>query len=114
MYRQRLTPKEIDGLQAFFGSPTGRKVLRGHTAVFEGDASQGGGAAEYALGPEDEPALKALMATMEHAKFQAVSAEVQRLTHAHWAIEDPAADARIQALVDAAAKEYMDAQGNGG
>ena len=114
MYRQRLTPKEIDGLHAFFGGASGQKLLRGFTAVLEAADPQSVSPPENALGPEDELAMRALMASIDQAKFQAVSAEVQKLTYAHWALEDPVADARMEALIEAALKDYMDKQDNGG
>ena len=128
VYRSRFTPAELEAVHSFFASTTGRKLVR---AMYDGMdvgpiiAEAVGGAdkisagalraaedagkkhAVATLGPEDDPALRALAEGVSMAKLQAVGAEVQKLTFDYVNEEDPAFDARVDAAINAAVEKYF-------
>lgn len=128
VYRSRLTPTELDGVHVFFSSATGRKLVRSMYAgldpgpliaetvrgaeqtsaeTIRQTADSATANVVAAMGPEDEPALRALARAVPMTKMQAIGAEVQKLTLEHINKEDPALNARIETAIEAAAVDYF-------
>ena len=129
LYSSRLTEREAQAILFFYRSPTGQKMLRtmltgvDPAPLIAGiansedstiSAEQMRSATDTArlrvlqsLGPADQEQLKALMGSISLDKFRSIGAETQRLT-LEWVNEDdPAFDAKVDPLVEAAMEKYI-------
>lgn len=128
LYRSRLTATELDAVYAFFEGPTGQKLVKAMygginpqpviaeamagsgdisgSAIVEA-ADAGRTKALSTIGPEDEPALATLTRAVSTQKLQALGAEVQKLTLDYVNEDDPVLDAKIEAVIEAAFRDYF-------
>jgi hypothetical protein len=130
VYRARLTPREVEALHTFYGTPTGRKMLaaaygavspEAMAAGIAGDGKVSGRAIDEAMEDvkreaaasvtaDDEAAFKALTGVLDQAKMDAVNLEVRKVSEA-WA-NKPTPE--LDAKVDAAVTKVMARYGLGG
>jgi hypothetical protein len=129
VYAARLSAREIEAMNVFYGSPSGRKVVAGMYAnlnmdpiiaqmVEDPDFKVPAGTARTAvrdaaektatsLGKSDQLAAALLTRTVSEAKLQAVGAAVQEL-QLKWANKEfPELDGQVDAAVKAAAERYF-------
>jgi hypothetical protein len=128
LYRARLTTREMAGLYEFYGSSTGRKLVReayrgldanpvlADLAKQEGDvsaeslqAARGAGLSNVvsSLDAADEAALLGIGKILPLEKWRQIGAETQKLTLEWVNQEDPVLEARIEALIEAAFEKYL-------
>lgn len=128
VYRSQLTPAELDGVYVFFSSATGQKLVKAmyggvdpqpliaeavagsegvSASTLEQATNAGKAKAVSTIGPEDEPAFQMLARTVSLEKLRSVGEQVQKLTLEYVNEEDPALDARIEAAIERAFRDYF-------
>lgn len=109
---QSLTPHDIDEANVFYGSPTGRKLVRAAIAGARGAdigalVTSGQAAAVDAMGPEDTAALIALTKTALYPKISVLGPRLQQ-SSADWASGLMTREAgRLQKAVESAGTAHI-------
>jgi hypothetical protein len=129
VYKDMLSPPQMQALARFYATPTGQRML--HTIateadptplveaafvdpeskiskeVFEKSNAAGRAAFVASLGEADRPALEQLGRIVPLARLNAVGARVQQVALEWINEEDPAADARLDAVVQPVVEKFM-------
>ena len=113
-FRTGLTPSEIADANAFYASPTGRRMNAAATANARGRGAEAIAqnmvdGVVGAMGPEDAPAIRAFGSTSAAAKMQILSPQLQQAS-VNWATNLMNANgARLQRATQTAAQTYLSA-----